>query len=72
MADDGERLLSIEERALIDHALQELERVSGSDDVAAIKNAVEALEQTCGFYVERRMNASVQRAMAGHKVEDFE
>jgi molecular chaperone HscA len=72
LADDGERLLSTEERALIDHALRELQQVSGSGDVAAIKRAVEALEQTCGFYVERRMNASVQRAMAGHKVEDFE
>ena len=31
----------------------------------------QTLEQTCGFYVERRMNRSIHDAMAGHKVEEF-
>jgi molecular chaperone HscA len=69
---DGERLLSAEERALIDHALGELVKVLDGDDPKVIAKAVQALEQTCGFYVERRMNAGIQRAMAGHKVEEFE
>jgi molecular chaperone HscA len=72
LARDGERLLSAEERALIEHSLGELVKVLDSDDPKAIAEALQALEQTCGFYVERRMNAGIQRAMAGHKVEEFE
>ena len=37
-----------------------------------IKAGIEALEQACGFYVERRMNSGIRKAMAGHKVEEFE
>jgi molecular chaperone HscA len=33
---------------------------------------MENLDRTCGFYVERRMNRSIQSAMAGHKVEEFQ
>ena len=72
LAQDGERLLSAEERGLIEHSLGELVKVLDGDDPKAIAEAVQALEQTCGFYVERRMNAGIQRAMAGHKVEEFE
>ena len=72
LAEDGERLLTAEERALIEHSLAELVHVSRAEDVAAIKTAVEALEQTCAFYVERRMNAGIQQAMTGHKVDEFE
>jgi len=72
LALDGERLLNAEERALIDHSLEGLVQVLEGDDPKAITDAVKGLEQTCGFYVERRMNAGIQRAMAGHKVEEFE
>ena len=72
LARDGERLLTAEERALIEHSLGDLIKVLDGNDPKAIAEAVQALEQTCGFYVERRMNAGIQRAMAGHKVEEFE
>jgi molecular chaperone HscA len=72
LAADGEQLLSAPERERIENSLQALIQVSQSDDASAIKQAVQALEQVCGFYVERRMNAGIQHAMAGHKVEEFE
>ncbi len=72
LARDGERLLTAEERGLIEHSLGDLVQVLDGNDPKAIAEAVQALEQTCGFYVERRMNAGIQRAMAGHKVEEFE
>jgi molecular chaperone HscA len=72
LAADGEQLLSTPERQRIENSLQALIQVSQSDDASAIKQAVQALEQVCGFYVERRMNAGIQHAMAGHKVEEFE
>ena len=71
LAKDGEALLSPAERQSIEAALVALrDRVAGTD-APAIKAAIEALEQACAGYVERRMNTSIQRAMAGHKVEEF-
>ncbi len=69
---DGEDLLSVEERERIDQALAVLEMELTSGDAAALKAATDSLERTCAFYVERRMNRGIQRAMAGHKVEEFE
>jgi len=72
LAGDGDRLLSADERILVDAALQELRDLARSDDERVIKNGIARLEQVCGFYVERRMNQSIQQAMSGHKVDEFE
>jgi molecular chaperone HscA len=72
LASDGEVLLAAAERTPIDAALQALAAAARGDDVAVIRRARESLEKTCEPYVERRMNASIRRAMAGHKVEEFE
>lgn len=72
LAADGEQLLDDVERGAVDAALAELEGVSQGDDHSAIKGAIESLENACQFYVERRMNASVRKAMSGHSVNDFE
>jgi molecular chaperone HscA len=69
---DGERLLTPEEMEPIKLAFQQLIGLSESDDHEAIKEAIEALEKSCEFYVERRMNANIQKAMAGHSVDEFE
>jgi len=29
------------------------------------------LEKDCEFYVERRMNSGIRKAMAGHRVDEF-
>jgi molecular chaperone HscA len=72
LANDGGRLLDADERRLVDGALEELRELAGGDDQAAIRSGMEKLEQVCGFYVERRMNQSIQQAMSGHKVDEFE
>lgn len=72
LADDGDALLSADERGTVESALQTLAETNRNCDYGAIKAAVEALEKTCEFYVERRMNASVRKAMSGHSVEEFE
>ena len=38
----------------------------------AIDAGIKALEKRCEFYVERRMNANIRKAMAGHSVNEFE
>ncbi len=72
LADDGERLLNDDERRRIEAALEELRLLARADDQQAIKAGIERLEQVCGFYVERRMNRSIQQAMSGHNVDEFE
>ena len=72
LAADGAHLLNREERQRVDTALNQLKSIVRSDNKEEIKTGIEALEKACGFYVERRMNASIRRAMAGHRVEEFE
>ena len=73
LASDGDQLLDAQERAKVDAALAQLQQAAeNSEDDKQLKAEIEALEAVCGFYVERRMNSGIRKAMAGHKVEDFE
>ena len=72
LAGDGDALLGAAERTAIDAAVESLSIAARGDDTSAIRRARESLERTCEPYVERRMNASIRRAMAGHKVDEFE
>ena len=72
LAKDGDLYLSTEERGVIDQALQDLLNKRQGTDSAAIKSALDGLEKACAGYVERRMNSSIQEAMSGHRVTDFE
>jgi len=72
LAKDGDRLLNEEERQVIGTALQQLQKLALGDDAEAIENGVKSLEQSCDFYVERRMNSSIHDAMAGHNIHDFD
>ena len=72
LAADGDQLLSEEERQRVESALNQLQAIAHSGSKQEIKTAIEALEKACGFYVERRMNQSIQSAMSGHNVNEFE
>jgi molecular chaperone HscA len=72
LADDGEELLDEDERSRVESALHDLQAINSSGTFAEIKAAVASLEKRCEFYVERRMNVSVRKAMSGHSVNDFE
>ncbi len=69
---DGDALLDAAERGVVNDALGALRQAAGGQDHGAIRRAREALEKACEPYVERRMNAGIRRAMAGHKVEEFQ
>jgi len=62
-------LLSILERAHIDSCLSRLQAVLLGDDRRAIDAAMNALSASTAEFAARRMNQSVQRALAGKKVE---
>lgn len=72
MADDGEEMLSAEEREKIQQARAELAAARhNATQTQVLKDAMLKLEKVSAQYVARRMNASVQKSMAGHQVEEF-
>ncbi|WP_455376679.1 Fe-S protein assembly chaperone HscA [Kaarinaea lacus] len=68
---DGDRLLSETELKSLKEKLNYLLEVKAGDDHIKIKNAISDLNQASMEFAGRRMNESIQSAMAGHKVEDF-
>ena len=72
LAADGEALLSTEERASIDAALVVLQQARVGDQIQAIKQAIESLDQATADYAARRMDASVQKVLKGHTLDEFQ
>jgi molecular chaperone HscA len=68
---DGAELLSAEERAAIESKIIELEASMAATDHQAIKRAVEALNQATSDFAARRMDASVKKALRGHKLDEI-
>jgi len=67
---DG-HLLDDEERKQIDDAIALLKKFRDETDPLKIKQAIEALNKASSEFAARRMDASIQSAMAGHKVDEF-
>ncbi len=65
-------LLSTLERAHVDSCLAKLQTVLIGDDRRAIDMAMDALSKGTAEFAARRMNQSVQRALAGKKMEEME
>ncbi len=72
LAADGEVLLSVEERASIDTALDVLQQVRAGDQIQTIKQAIDRLDQATADFAERRMDASVQKVLKGHTLDQFQ
>jgi molecular chaperone HscA len=72
LAEDGDRLLDAEERKHIDAAADALRQAGKGPDYQAIKQAIEGVEKASSDYVARRMNDNIRKAMAGHRVDEFE
>lgn len=73
MEADADDLLNEEEKQAILAARDHLQEVVCEHrEINVIKAAIKNLEKESEPYVARRMNLSVQQAMAGHKVEEFE
>jgi molecular chaperone HscA len=71
LSDDGDKILTGQERVVIDTAARQLGAARDGSDPQAIKQAIEAVEAASSDYVARRMNTSIREAMAGHRVDEF-
>jgi len=71
LAADGRRLLDDKEYLLIEQAIDELQTVLQGDDIAAIKQACQAVEEAGSEFAQRRMDDSIRQALAGHKLDEF-
>jgi molecular chaperone HscA len=68
---DGDVLLTVDERSHILTFRDKLVVLRPGNDYRAIEAGIKALEKAADAYVERRMNASIRAAMAGHRVDEF-
>lgn len=68
---DGDQLLDKKERDAIDAARMKLVHAQEGEDPDAIRNAIEAVENTSREFVARRMDTAISTAMSGHKIDEF-
>ena len=72
MAADADKMLNDDEKKTLLVARSELmEAKHTSKDAETVKAAIKNMEKVAEFYVARRMDDNVKKAMAGHSVEDF-
>ncbi|TCJ19501.1 Fe-S protein assembly chaperone HscA [Parasulfuritortus cantonensis] len=70
LAEDG-GLLAADERVAVEALITNLSGQLQTSDQAAIKRATEALNRGTVEFAARRMDASVKRALAGHKIDEI-
>lgn len=71
LAADGEEFLSASERKSILLTLSELEAVRQGDEIKKIKHAISEADKATQEFAARRMDAGMQKALAGHKLSEF-
>lgn len=71
LAEDGLTLLAAGERQAIEQLISELQAQLQTHDQSAIKRASEALNRGTTEFAARRMDASVKRALSGHKIDEI-
>ncbi|MGM0594554.1 MAG: Fe-S protein assembly chaperone HscA [Pseudomonadota bacterium] len=69
---DGDKLLSADERAELERAMEHVRTLKEGSDEKAIKQAVDKLNADSSEFAARRMNASIQQALAGQELDKFE
>ena len=71
LEEDGEKLLSSEERVEIRRAIDELVEIAKQSNQRAIKLKIEAVDKITAEFAQRRMDASINKALAGQRVDDL-
>ncbi len=72
LTESGATLLSEDERAKIHRHIDALLATCQGQDSQAVKQATEALNHATEAFAARRMDASVQKALAGKNLDSLE
>jgi len=72
LAQDGEVLLSSSEIARIHEHRDQLEAMIETGSADELKQLIKAMEDASEIYVAKRMNASVQQALAGKQIDEVD
>jgi molecular chaperone HscA len=70
LAADGD-VLSAAQRAEIDQLMDALSQAKGSDDVAVVEAATQALAKGTEAFAAERMNRGIREALAGKNVQSI-
>ncbi|MCW9088481.1 MAG: Fe-S protein assembly chaperone HscA [Gammaproteobacteria bacterium] len=69
---DGERLLSVDERSRLERMMSDLGELIQDGAGKELKRAIDKLNAESSEFAARRMNASIQKALAGQELDKFE
>ncbi|MDP2227902.1 MAG: Hsp70 family protein, partial [Moraxellaceae bacterium] len=72
LAEDGDAQLAPAEREQLEAAMQELREAMTGADVIVIRAGIKSLNETSEPYAARRMNAGVQKALSGKRLDQIE
>ncbi len=72
LAENGEALLSAEERAAIERLVTALVATLAGDHLRAVQQASDALNKGTVEFAARRMDASVKKALKGQRLEEID
>ncbi len=72
LIEDGAVLLTPEEREVLQAAMVQLRELRAGSDYRAIESGVKALAAASDEFASRRMDASIQRALQGHNIDEIE
>ncbi len=72
LKEDGRKLLNDNEFHCLEVALKDLDEVRHSENHREIARHIEMVAKTSEEFAARRMNASIQRALAGHSLDEVE
>lgn len=68
---DAKQLLSVDELSHLEQTMLDLANIAKGDDTQAIKEAIERVDQASQDFAARRMDQSIQQALAGQSVNDI-
>jgi len=71
LAEDADALLSDEERATIVSSLDALQQARENESAAKIKYAIELADKATADFAAKRMDASINKALSGHTLDEF-
>ncbi len=72
VAEDGAELLTENELLIINNAVNQLKLAKQGSDTRNIKNSIEVLDKATSDFASRRMDKNINKALSGHKLDEFE